>query len=62
MAESSVIEPARSEAAGVPAAKARRRTAWPLLRWIVAAVIVVAIAGGALLWSRSGKGEAGGKV
>jgi len=55
------MEPAQASAAGLPRAKATHRTAWSWLRWILAAVIVVAGAGGAFYWSGSGKGESGRK-
>lgn len=57
MAESSVIEPATAQAAGVPSAKAMQRTARFQLRWILAAVLVVGGAGAAFFWSRSGNGQ-----
>jgi len=59
MVESSVMEPAKAQPAGVPRAKTAHRPAWSRLRWILAAVLVVAGAGGAFFWSRSGKGESG---
>ncbi len=59
MAESTVMEPARSPTAGIPKVKATHRSAWSPMRWILAAVLVVGGAGGAFFWSRSGKGEAG---
>jgi len=59
MAESSVIEPAKAQTAGVPRTQAKHRSAWSALRWILAAVLVVAGAGGAFFWSRAGKGESG---
>src|SRR5271157_2707939 len=59
MVESSIMEPAKAQPAGVPRAKTTHRSAWSRLRWILAAVLVVAGAGGAFFWSRSGKGESG---
>ena len=57
MAQSSVMEPAKAQPAVAPGAKATQRSAWSRLRWILAAVMVVAFAGGAFFWSRSGKGD-----
>ena len=59
MAESSIMEPARRNQRALPRAKATHRSAWSRLRWILAAVMAVAGAGGAFFWSRSGKGESG---
>ena len=59
MAESSIMEPAKVQPAGLSRAKATHRPAWSRFRWILLAAMLVAFAGGAFILSRTGKGESG---
>src|SRR5271166_361033 len=59
MAESSVMEPAKAQPAGLSRAKATHRSAWSRFRWILLAAMLVAFAGGVFILSRTGKGESG---
>src|SRR5271157_2727390 len=59
IAASSIMEPAKAQPAGLSRAKAAHRSAWFRFRWILLAAMLVAFAGGALILSRTGKGESG---
>ena len=59
MAESSIMEPAKTQPAGLPRAKATHRSEWSRCRWILLAAMLVAFAGGVFILSRTGKGESG---
>ena len=57
MPESTTMEP-KAQAPSVSKGRPPKRSAWSMSRWILVSLLLIGVAGGAYVWSHSGKGEA----